>query len=211
MQWLSHPLPELWGIPAFWITRIAEVVQFVSGLVIVIEIVGKDRVEAFARSASVTLKALARAQPLRNASKALWDSSRYFVLANLSFGKRREAYLARINSRVLNAAITLSAGLAALTTVAELIGEGRHGAALLWRIPVLLFIAFSLWMVFIHVVVLNLSQVMLFVVFWPLALLVQLIARGVSRLLDRVRLSQVLLVVSLVLYVVSFALQLAVS
>jgi hypothetical protein len=47
MSWLDGPCTtQLFGVPCFWIARVAKSGQFLSGMVIVVEIIGKDRVEA---------------------------------------------------------------------------------------------------------------------------------------------------------------------
>jgi hypothetical protein len=48
MSWLEAPCTtQLLGVPCFWIARGAKTGQFLSALVIVVEVIGKDRVEAF--------------------------------------------------------------------------------------------------------------------------------------------------------------------
>jgi hypothetical protein len=45
MDWFSGPLTQVWGIPAFWVTRLAKVVQLLSGMVIILEIIGPQRIQ----------------------------------------------------------------------------------------------------------------------------------------------------------------------
>jgi hypothetical protein len=47
VNWLDGPCTtQLFGVPCFWIARVAKSGQFLSAMVIVVEIIGKDRVEA---------------------------------------------------------------------------------------------------------------------------------------------------------------------
>ena len=64
MNWLDGPCTtQLLGVPCFWIARVAKIGQFLSAMVIVVEIIGKDRVEA----SGVRLHAL-----LRKLSESGW-------------------------------------------------------------------------------------------------------------------------------------------
>jgi hypothetical protein len=47
MEWFQAPLDSLFGIPVFWIQRIAKLIQFIAGLVIMVDIVGQERVNQF--------------------------------------------------------------------------------------------------------------------------------------------------------------------
>lgn len=49
MDWFDGPLDTVFGIPAFWITRIVKILQFLAACVIILEIVGRDRLDAYLR------------------------------------------------------------------------------------------------------------------------------------------------------------------
>lgn len=49
MEWLQGPVDSLFGVPDFWIQRIAKLVQFFAGLIIILDIVGHERANQFAR------------------------------------------------------------------------------------------------------------------------------------------------------------------
>lgn len=48
-MWLDGPSDELWGIPDFWIIRLAKTLQFIASLVIILELIGRDRLDRFIR------------------------------------------------------------------------------------------------------------------------------------------------------------------
>lgn len=65
MDWFSCPLQEVLGISTFWINRIAKLIQLLAGSVILIEIIGKDRVEELASMVRLRLIKIIAAEPLR--------------------------------------------------------------------------------------------------------------------------------------------------
>lgn len=48
-QWIYGSVDSILGIPTFWLARVAKIIQFASGLFIVVEIVGQRRVDRFAQ------------------------------------------------------------------------------------------------------------------------------------------------------------------
>ncbi len=57
--WFAGPVGELFGIPSFWIARLAKLLQFVSGSVILIDLIGQERIEAYSARVRQSLTALA--------------------------------------------------------------------------------------------------------------------------------------------------------
>lgn len=54
--WFQGPLTEIWGVPAFWVDRAGGLLQFVSSMVIIVELVGQQRIERMGRAVSASLK-----------------------------------------------------------------------------------------------------------------------------------------------------------
>lgn len=48
-MWLDGPSDDLWGIPDFWVIRLAKTLQFIASLVIIVELIGRDRLDRFIR------------------------------------------------------------------------------------------------------------------------------------------------------------------
>jgi hypothetical protein len=65
MDWFSGPLTEIFGVPTFWVARAAKIAQFLSGMVILIDIIGKERIETFANAAKRVLSKMAAAEPIK--------------------------------------------------------------------------------------------------------------------------------------------------
>lgn len=78
--WLSAPYEStdiLWGLPLFWWARIGKILQFISGLVIVVEIVGVEKVKDFSYSLRKTIS-------LKNIQSSI-KSSIFYSIANLNY------------------------------------------------------------------------------------------------------------------------------
>jgi hypothetical protein len=63
MSWLDGPCTtQIFGVKCFWVARVAKTGQFLSALVILIEVIGKERVEAFGVSLRELLKKLSESR-----------------------------------------------------------------------------------------------------------------------------------------------------
>lgn len=63
--WFTGPVGELFGIPSFWVARLAKVLQFASGSVILVDLIGRDRIEIFSAHARQSLGVLASRHAVR--------------------------------------------------------------------------------------------------------------------------------------------------
>jgi len=74
-QWLSHQLQELAGVPIYWVGRFAKVLQFIAGLVIIVQIIGEERLDRLAQAIRTDIKRIIDAAFAR---KVLRNSFLYF-------------------------------------------------------------------------------------------------------------------------------------
>ena len=212
MEWFEGPTSEFFGMPSFWIDRIAKAMQFVSGLVIIVEIVGKQRMEAFAGVARQRLGALTWVQFVRGMANDLWDTSRYFLLYVYASGQRQERYRRlRSAAKYDRPAVVAAALLAVAWTAVLMIGRSALDLHLAWLLPLIFLPSFAVGIAIVYTVVIPLFLLPILVIFWPLAFMLDLTARVLVGMLKREPLSRVLLVASLLLFVTGLLLEIAVS
>ena len=60
MNWFRGPIPRILGIPTFWLTRVGALLQFLAALYILVELVGKERIEAAGKAQASWLRAAAK-------------------------------------------------------------------------------------------------------------------------------------------------------
>ena len=66
MDWCSGPLAYILGFPSFWVVRVAKICQLVSGLYIVVEILGDKRVKTISKGLLKLLRQTRVGHRLRN-------------------------------------------------------------------------------------------------------------------------------------------------
>jgi len=187
-------------------------VQFLSGLVILIEIVGQQRIERFATATSQLLEALAKAQPLREVSRGLWDTSRYFLLFLVTTGEKEAEYLAKSNAAKYDTpALWASSILAVVSTLVIIATQFPFTVSLLWKAPAVLVGAMLASALFVYLIAINVLLVPIILLLRPLEFVFDQAAHATIAMLKQTTLSRLFLVASLILYIASFVLELAAS
>jgi hypothetical protein len=170
MSWLDGPCTtQLFGVACYWIARLAKIGQFLSGMIIVIELVGKERVEAFGERLRDGIGRLAQSGWIQEQERRRAILRGVVAFIFFPFG-------------VIRFLVWLGVGLPErLVSIADTVTS----------------------IALLAMIVLN----------WAGALLtlVDRATRGVARLLERRRLSAIIILAAFVLLVVSFAFDLAVS
>jgi K+-sensing histidine kinase KdpD len=217
-HWICHgPVGEIFGIPAFWIARIAKITQLVSGMVIVLDIIGQDRVEEWANSMREQLANLAAAQPFRDAAAELWNtviSFLKYLSARPSTEQEDEKLRVLVDSKYNRVAryIWLITTMI-LFTGAVVFSVRNHGWSwniLLYFIPVLLASAL-ISLVFTYLALFNLLLIFFIAIVRPTEWVFDIFASGVVSVLKRRGLSQVALILSFALLVLGMLSELLAS
>jgi hypothetical protein len=212
MEWFSHPLTDIWGIPSFWISRVAKMMQFFSGMVIVLEIVGRDRVDHFASLIRALLNRLVRARALRQASQDLWETSKYFVLYMVTFGEREKVYQEkRSQTKYDRHATVASLLLTLLLTLWYFTQVLEHTSATLWDYVGVLCASYITSLVLAYVVIINALLALIFAIVRPIEWAFDRVATLVIHVLEQRGLSSVIVFLSFALLIVSFLLDLLAS
>ena len=225
MDWFQGQLQQIFGIPQFWVARIAKLVQFGAGLVILIEIIGKERIESIADKVRSKLSIIIEAKPLRAVAAELCRTSKFTALGILfwflmifSFGLSKRIRQNMVNytektesTRYDTRALVATTILAILGSIAYLITQSQWGINLLYEIPVALLLCGGSSMFLVYIVALNLLLFLIYIVFRPSEWVFDFCANIVLRMIQKKGLSQLLLIISLFLFIIGFILELLAS
>lgn len=213
MDWFHEPLKELFGVPSFWLARFAKTIQFLAGTVIVIEIIGKERIGDLTDVVSQRLSKIAEAEPIRAAAKDLSNVSKYFYLFVITKDKQKKAeYLEKGNQlKTVNPAKYLSFLLTGLATGMVYDWWLQWGWSLIWQLPLTVFASLLLSVFVVHLVLLYIVIIIIYVVFRPVEIIFDRFAKFLVKLMAKERVVRRLLILSLGLLVISFFLDLLAS
>ena len=214
-DWAHGPLKDVFGLQPYWILRIGMAAQFTAGLVIIVEIIGKDRIDGTRDRFVALLDRLHTAQPVRRIANGLWDTAKYFVLFMLATDKEKEGkYLKLSNEAPYDTqAIVASALLTISLTTLFLVNTTPSSdlVSLWWMIPLTLVISGLASVFFVYIVIVNALLLLSFVFFYPLEQAADLALRGASHVLARRRMSTLFLLSSLGLFAAGMFLEVLAS
>jgi hypothetical protein len=203
MDWFHGPINDILGVPAFWVQRVAKVVQFLAATVIVLEIAGKDRVEEWAGALRKLLARAQSAEPLRGPVANVRSWVRVFVGRYTAppGSPEQEAYLRAIEEdeglRLWMFSLSMLGGGIALCIL--LVGYYDWRDWLLLLIPVVVvghaFVSYLL----VYGLIPALLLPLLVYATRPIDWFVRVSADRVIRLLERRTLSQLALIASAIL------------
>lgn len=223
IEWMRGPLKELWGVPIWWVERVAKLLQFASGCVILVEIVGKERVEVGAGQLRERLAVLKAAEPLTRIAAGLREAISFYWRV-VAFHTRRVWHVLRTadplpteyvpmpaaagESYVVATAVVVTTLPLALTVYAAVVLPRTWH--LLWQLLVaFLFFSVVSWLAaFASLVV---ALVIVRIVFGTIGEVLDAIAAGALYILSKRPLAQLLLLLSFLLLVFGVALELAAS
>lgn len=217
MSWFLGPLPEIWGIPTFWITRIAKIVQLFSGMVIVFDIAGEHRVKEWADSVRQGLADLAAAQPLRDMAGDLCNVAKSFLnyFFTLPWSEQADEKLMELvgskynrQARLIWLNITIAMAIAAVVYLVLSYGWNRN---LLWQFVLVLLASALISLLFTYLVLFNLLSVLIIAVVRPIEWVFDIFASGVVSLLRHRTLRQTASFLSFVLLALGTFSELAAS
>jgi hypothetical protein len=240
MGWLSGPIAQILGIRAFWIARIAKVAQFLSGMYIIVDIWGPERVKKSTDAVLNGLSRIVESKSIGQITADIWEASKCYLLSCLSGDKEKsDVYSQRAEQtktfgRAVKAAFVLafltwiwqmmSVTIVILTGYAEILSyDDFRRAALQLGTLLLIGLTSTIIMVFIGYVVfllawlvlifvtLNLVRFVLLVVGSPAKWAFDLLASCLIRILRNRGLARLLLGLSLFLTAMSCILELLVS
>ena len=219
LSWWDCSLDEIAGVPAFWVARAARVIQFLSGLVIVIEIVGRDRVEGARKPTIQLLDAIVDAQLLRRVGTGLWETSKYFVLYQLApWGSEKERYYldlsnaAKYDTQAIVAWLGLTVlGMVGLWATIFSLWQDELGLHSLWIFPLSFIGLFMASGIFVYIVALPMALLLMHILVRPLKWALDRGLRLISKVLERQGIARTILAVSLILFVLAFFMEIAAS
>ena len=202
MDWFHGPINDILGVPAFWVQRVAKVVQFLSATVIVIEIAGKDRVEEWAGALRKLLARAQSAEPLRGPVEGV----RAYLQALVGYlraprgSPEEKAYLRALGEEGLRmwtwGFLALGGGIALCVL---LVSYYNWRDWLILLLPVVFLGHLLACWLLVNVVLPPLLLMLLVFATRPIDWFVRVSADRVIRLLERRGLSQVALVASAIL------------
>lgn len=191
MDWLHGPVNEIFGIPTCWIARIGKVFQFVSGTVIVLDIVGPDRVEDWANSVREQLTNLADTQPLKSIATSLWKTVRSFLSYFFTWPSTerekeelRELVKSKYDWLARCVWLALTVIMIIVAIVYLILNRGWVWSLFLY-IPLALVASALISLLLTYLVVFNLLLILFIVVVRPIELVFDILARGVVGVLRR--------------------------
>jgi hypothetical protein len=213
MDWFNEPLKELFGVPSFWIARFAKTIQFLAGTVIVIEIIGKERIGDLADIVRLRLSKIAEAEPIRAAARDLSNLSKNFLLyINTSDKQKSEEYFEKgSKSKTAIPAAILSFILAAIAIIIFYRWQLAWGWGLIWKLPLTVFASLGLSAFFVHTIFLYIIILIIYVIFRPVEIAFDGFAKFLVKAMAKERVVRRLLILSLGLLVMSFFLDLLAS
>jgi hypothetical protein len=213
VDWFSEPIKEIFGMPSFWIARFAKAIQFLGGAIIVIEIIGKDRVEELAEVVRLRLSKISDAEPVKAAVNDLKENSKYLYLSIITLDKEKATEYRQKSNQMKSdlPAILLWLIMTVAVTIVFYQWQLEWGWGLLWKLPLTFVIAFFSTFFFVYLIVLHIIRFTIFIILRPVELVFDRIAKFIIRILEKTRVIKRLLIISFFLLVVGFILELLVT
>jgi len=215
MEWFHGQLKELWGVPIFWVARTAKTAQFLSAMVILLEIIGKERVEESASVVRQRLSRMVEARPLGDLKESLYGPAKYYLLAYLTgllfFSKKYREKSNKYLDEVITGRVewTVWRVFIMFSTLLLIGWQFDWGWPLIWKVPLILFLVSS--SPFIFFILGNTIMFLFFTSLRPIAWMLDRFAALVVYMLGRIEASRLWLIISLCFLVMGFLLELLAS
>ena len=216
VRWWRGNLTEILGIPIFIFGRLGKLLQLVSGFAILVDVVGKERIENMTAPLLRTLNRIIQARPVYEAARGLWETNRYFALYYFSWpgSKREDKYLSSwkkswyfVPGYVVGVILGVTLAIIWIVSFVDL----SRGIPLLWEIPAIFGGSILISCLLVFFVGLILLAVFIYVIVYPIERFVDAALRLVGAILSSRSLANTVLVLSFIVFVVGSILEMLAS
>jgi len=213
LEWLAGPLGgDIGGIPVFWIGRVGKLLQLASGLVIILEIIGKERVDEFCADLGDWLADFISQPPLPRVLRDAWLYCAYWWKWKTCAAEAKPFWKSKMDGLSFEPLLVLMGfvSLASAVTLAifvtyEAVPSAQLEYGRLWWLWVPLafvFISFLFLMgtnIVLSLLAAAIVLLMMFVIY-PVGLLFVAVLKGFSLALGQASVARLMLSISLLLF-----------